>query len=224
MNADNSITAFVGHFGSGKTEIAINYALLLRRSGFKTMIVDLDIVNPFFRTVEVKDYLQQNDIKVIAPNFAGTALDVPSIPASVYSAFDDDSYSVVLDIGGDDSGARILGNLHDRFIGRPYNMFYVINARRPFSSDRQSVIEMLRSIEDTSRLRVTGLVNNTNLSYQTSICDIIDGQALVEDVSRQTDIPVVMICGIPEILKQLPAEYADKAMPINKFLRVPWES
>lgn len=223
MISDKRINIFVGHFGSGKTEISINYALDLQRRGLKTMIVDLDIVNPFFRTVEVKDYLEQNEIKVIAPNFAGTALDVPSIPASVYSAFDNANFNVVLDIGGDDAGARILGNLRDHISEGTYDMLYVINARRPLSADISAVWNLLHSIEQTSGLKVTGLINNTNLSSETTIYDIMYGQALVEDLSRQAGIPVVKISGLPGVLEQLPDEYKDKAMPIKIFLHVPWE-
>jgi hypothetical protein len=223
MISDKRINIFVGHFGSGKTEISINYALDLQRRGLKTMIVDLDIVNPFFRTVEVKDYLEQNEIKVIAPNFAGTALDVPSIPASVYSAFDNANFNVVLDIGGDDAGARILGNLRDHISDGTYDMLYVINARRPLSADISAVGNLLHSIEQTSGLKVTGLINNTNLSSETTIYDIMYGQVLAEDLSRQADIPIVKICGMPHVLEQLPDEYKDKAMPIKIFLHVPWE-
>lgn len=217
------IKIFVGHFGSGKTEIAINCVLDLKNKGLNAMIVDLDIVNPFFRTADVRRCLEQSGIKVITPNFASTALDVPSIPASVYSAFDSDYYSVVLDVGGDDAGAKVLGNLSDHIKTDTYDMFFVINARRPLSSDVESVVSLLFDIERASKLKVTGLINNTNLSYETTAYDIIEGQALVNQVSRNTGIPIVAICCTSDVIQTLPDEYADMAIPIELFLHTPWQ-
>src|SRR5690606_16550204 len=165
MENSSKIDIITGHFGSGKTEFAINYSIQFAKDNLKVALVDLDIVNPFFRTAEVKDILEDMGIKVIVPNFAGTTLDIPSLPADIYGVFDDQSYDkVVFDVGGDDLGAVVLGRYHLEIEKTGYNMFYVINTKRPLSSTRGQIVNMLRSVEESSRLKVTYLINNTNLS------------------------------------------------------------
>ena len=214
---------FTGHFGSGKTEIAVNYAIRSAKAGRKTVLVDLDIVNPFFRSTEVKDQLEANGVKVISPNFAETTVDVPSLPAEVYSVFTDKSEKVIFDVGGDEVGARALGQYFPYFRKEPFRMFYVINTKRPLSSGREDILEMLHEVERNSRLKVTDLINNTNLSYETDIYDIINGQALITQVSQAVNIPVAYIAGVKELLEKLPEKPGCDLFPIKIYMKPPWE-
>jgi hypothetical protein len=213
---------FTGHFGSGKTELAINYSIILARQGQSVTIVDLDIVNPFFRSSEVKDVLNKEGIRLISPNFVGTTVDVPSLPPEIYSVFQNKISKVVFDVGGDDIGATVLGRYHPYFMQEHYRMFYVINTRRPLSSTVEQVIEMLKAIESHSRLKVTDLINNTNLMYETCLGHLLEGQTIVEQISRLLNLPVAYISGISEIIAQLPEEYSYKGFPLEIYLRPPW--
>lgn len=219
---------FTGHFGSGKTEIAINYALKTAESGKKTILVDLDIVNPFFRSTEAKEILEAGGVKVISPNFAATALDIPSLPADIYSVFTDRTSKVIFDVGGDEIGARALGQYFPYFKKEPepsYRMYYVINTKRPLSASKEDILFMMREVQHKSRLPVTHLINNTNLSYETEICDIIKGQALISQVSKSVEIPIAYITGVKELLYQI-AEHEEGLksilFPIRLYMNPPW--
>lgn len=214
---------FTGHFGSGKTELAVNYAIRSANAGNKTILVDLDIVNPFFRSTEVKDTLEAHGVKVISPNFATTGVDVPSLPAEVYSVFADKSAKVIFDVGGDEVGARALGAYYPYFMKEAYRMFYVINARRPFSSKMDDVLEMFHEVQQKSRLKVTDLINNTNLSYETEFCDIMEGNDFIVQVSEHINIPVTYISGVREVLDKLPDEMSSKLFPIDLYMKPPWK-
>jgi len=217
------ITIFTGHFGSGKTEIAVNHTLNLCKAGEKVSIVDLDIVNPFFRSSEVRDVLEREGARVISPVFAVTNVDIPSLPAEIYSVFQNREGKVVFDVGGDDTGAVALGRFTPYFRQEGYDMLYVINAKRPLSSTPEDIIEMLAAIESNSRLKVTGLINNTNLAKETSVQDILEGQAVVEEVARRLNLPIRMISGKKELLDRLPEEMRAAAFPIKRFMKPLWE-
>ncbi len=217
------ITIFTGHFGSGKTELAINYALHLKEQKEKVTIVDLDIVNPFFRTTELRDFLQGKGIRVISPTFAATSVDVPSLPSEVYSVFDTKDQLVVFDVGGDEVGATALGRYNPYFRQEAYEMLYVVNALRPLSSTEEDVVKMLQAVEGHSRLKVSGLINNTNLSYETQVYDIIKGQSLVKKVSEKLDIPVRMVSGMKKMLDQLPDGFRESFFPIDIYMKPPWQ-
>ncbi|HHU49368.1 MAG: hypothetical protein ACOYEH_08870 [Caldicoprobacterales bacterium] len=216
------LVLFTGHFGSGKTEIAVNYALRSADSGHKTILVDLDIVNPFFRSSEVGAHLEANGVKLISPNFVSTAVDVPSLPAEIYSVFSDKSAKVIFDVGGDEIGARVLGQFHPYFQKEPYLMYYVINTKRPLSCTEQDILSMMQEVQRMSRLRITHLINNTNLSYETEICDIINGHVLISQISKSAEIPIAYIAGVKELLDQLPDEMDCGLFPIRIFMKPPW--
>ncbi len=220
----SKIDIITGHFGSGKTEFAINYSIQLAEHNLKIALVDLDIVNPFFRTAEEKDMLEDMGIKVIVPNFAGTTVDVPSLPAEIYSVFDDQSYDkVIFDVGGDDIGAIALGRYYSRISKERYNMFYVINTKRPLSSTDDQIMDMLISIERSSRLEVTHLINNTNLSYETTIEDILEGQKIVDSISKEMDIPIAYVTGTSDIIDKLPSDIKGKAFQLNLYMQPIWK-
>lgn len=221
MNLQERLILFTGHFGSGKTELAVNTALNVAEQGRNTILVDIDIVNPFFRSSEVKEILEGRGIRVLAPAFAGTTSDVPALPADIYGVFSD-SAQVIFDVGGDETGARALGRFTPYFAKEPYRMFYCINARRPLSADARDILEMLALIQAKSRLSVTDLINNTNLSYETEVQDVMDGQRITEEVSQTLGLPIAYVSGLPELAKALPEALQRKFYPIQRFMKSKW--
>lgn len=208
----------VGHYGSGKTEFALNYAVLLKKIYKKVYIVDLDIVNPYFRTNDVKKQLGEYGIDVIASAFASSNVDVPALPSEIFRVFCDKDAAVVFDVGGDDDGAVALGRYKQYFDKEDYNMFYVVNTYRPLSSDPEDIIELLTDIEMVSRLKVTGLVNNSNISHLTSVENVLNGQKIIEEVSKRNNIEISYTSGLEEVLKQIPADFISKPFYIKRYL------
>ena len=208
----------MGHYGSGKTEFAVNYALKLKESGAKVTIADLDIVNPYFRTNDAKEMLENHGVSVLASPYAGSNVDIPALPANILSLFDDQSSEVVLDVGGDEDGAVVLGRFHRQFENQGYEMLFVVNAFRPLTKDAASVSEVLREVEAASRLSVTGLVNNSNLQHLTTERDVLAGQKVAEEAAKLHRIPVSYIAGTQEVLDGLGEEYREKLFPIHRYL------
>lgn len=216
------ITIFTGHFGSGKTELAINYAMKLAASGQKVTIVDWDIVNTYFRTKDALRPLTEAGIRVIAPEFANTNLDMPTLPPDVLGAFEDRESAIVFDVGGDKDGAYAIGGYKRFFDREPYEMLFVINARRPLTEKAEDMVEYLSEIEEASRLKVTGLVNNTNLSGDTDLDVLLGGQAEIDRAAQMTGRPVKYISGKPEIVRVLPEPFKQKAFGLDLYLQLPF--
>ena len=217
------LNIFTGHFGSGKTEFAINFAIYLKKYYNKVSIVDLDIVNPYFRTKDAEEILIRKGIKVIAPTFANTNVDVPILPSEIISVFQDKDCYVVFDVGGDETGAVALGRYYQYFSRENYRMFFVINSKRPLTDMEDDTIDLLREVEKKSRLRVTDLINNTNLSYSTTIENVLEGQKKIENISREINVPITYISGTEQIIFQLPEKLKNKAFPMELYLKMLWE-
>lgn len=188
MNSKIYIT--VGHYGSGKTEYSINYALHLKKSYDKVFLVDLDIVNPYFRSNDARSLLEANGITVIAPDYAGTNVDIPALPPDIMRIFNVDDAAIVIDVGGDDDGAIALGRYKRFFDSADVDVSLVINTRRPLSGTVEEIIEMKENIEAVSRLRVTDLIADTNISDETTKEIIEEGAEIVKEVSERLNIPI----------------------------------
>lgn len=219
MEKGLNISVFTGNFGSGKTEMAINLALKSAEQGKKTVLVDLDVVNPFFRSAEVKPLLEEKNIKVITPNFATTNMDIPSLPPTIYSVFSMEDTNVFFDVGGDEDGAISLGQFKRYFDSCDYKMYFVINTRRPFTNNEQDIIGLMRQVQLRSRLKVTDLVNNTNLSYETTEEIILQGQEIIDNVSDITGIPITYINAKKDIEIQLPEKHKNKLFYMDLFMQ-----
>ena len=204
------VTLFSGHYGSGKTNIAVSYAMELKREGKKVMIADLDIVNPYFRTKDSGEDLKTADIRLICSEYANTNLDIPALPQELYALTDDRSYHAVIDVGGDDRGALALGRIAPalREEGN-YEMLMVINCYRPLTRDADSLMEVLQEIELAGKLPFTGLVNNSNLGELTTAEDVLASVAFAEAVSKASGLPIVMTTVKRELYKELEGKLPD---------------
>ena len=187
------VTLFCGHYGSGKTNVALNYALHLRQDGGEVTVADLDIVNPYFRTKDSRRDLEEVGIRLICSEYANTNVDIPALPSDLYSITDDKSRRVVIDVGGDDRGALALGRIAPAILEEDsYEMLLVINRYRPLTPDAPSTLEVMREIELAGGIRFTGLVNNSNLGEATDEETVLSSLAYAEEVSSLTGLPVVM--------------------------------
>ena len=185
------ITLLCGHYGSGKTNLAVNYAVMLKEKGYDVIIADLDIVNPYFRTKDSEAELNKKGIELISSRFANSNLDIPSIPQEMYRTVQDKSKYAVMDIGGDDAGAIALGRFAP-FINEEdnYDMIFVVNFYRPLSRNAEEALEIMREIEVASKLRFTSIVNNSNLGELTSPEDVLSTTQEAEKLSQLSGLPV----------------------------------
>ncbi|MDD4688669.1 MAG: hypothetical protein PHE51_02850 [Eubacteriales bacterium] len=213
-----NINIIVGHYGSGKTEFSINLAV----KSDADILVDFDIVNPYIRSADARGDLAQKNIQVIASEYVNSNVDVPALPSEIYSVFHGGKKSV-FDVGGDDDGAIALGRFHDKFDACGYEMLMVYNAHRPLTRSADEIIEYIGLIEAVSSLKVTGLVNNTNIMDFTTEDIILEGQKLGEEVYERTGLPVKYISGKKEFLDKLPKEYDSIKFPIDIYMKKPWE-
>ena len=188
------VTLFCGHYGSGKTNIAVNYALHLRRQGLEVTIADLDIVNPYFRSKDSTDVLEAEGVRVIALPFANSSVDLPALPSAAYAVVQDRTRHAVLDIGGDDRGAYALGRFVPYLLDEnDYEMLYVVNFQRPLTTTVSDAVEVMREIEIACGLAFTGIVNNTNLGAETTL-DLVKGSyRKAEELCKETGLPLFMV-------------------------------
>jgi len=223
MKDDKRIRIITGHYGSGKTEFAVNYTFKLANEGYKAAIVDLDIVNPYFRSRQLEPVFEEMGIRVISSSVKGLSGDLPALSPEIYTVLEDKSFETVIDVGGDKAGATALGRYHDKLDEDEYDMFFVLNANRPFTADKDSAIRYLRSIEQGSRQKVTALVNNTHLCGDTRIEDIIRGQELCLQVSEELGLPLKYTVVHKKLINQLPDNISGEIFPIDIFMKKPWE-
>ena len=185
------VTLFAGHYGSGKTNIAVNYALKLRADGKPVAIADLDIVNPYFRTKDSEKELTEAGIRLISSQYASSNVDLPALPQDVYSIVDNNTEYAVMDIGGDDRGAYALGRYADSLKKENnYEMFMVINMYRPLTRDVESTLEVMAEIEAACSMKFTAIVNNSNIGEETTEQDVLDSLGYADEVSKATGLPI----------------------------------
>ncbi|MBF0232582.1 MAG: cobalamin biosynthesis protein CbiA [Desulfamplus sp.] len=219
----NGIVVIVGNYGSGKTETSINLAINRKKAGLDVAIADLDLVNPYFRTREARDYLEQNGINVILPDKKYMHADLPILTPAVAGIIRHPSDFVILDAGGDDVGVTVLAALGDAFAQKKINMVQVINPFRPFTNSVDGCLKIMREIEDRSKLKVTGLVSNANLMDQTSVDHIYEGYELLLELSLTSGIKVEFITADIKLIPELEADkFKCPVLPFKRCLAFPW--
>lgn len=186
------VTIFAGHYGSGKTNIAINFAKKLKKIGRDVILADLDIVNPYFRSKDSEEELREEGIELICSSYASTNVDIPALPQNLYRTVQDKSNYAVLDIGGDDAGSVVLGRLADKLKEENnYEMIFVVNFYRPITKNAEDALEIMREIEYASSLKFTAVVNNSNLGDITSPEDINSTEEEVKKLCKMTSLPLL---------------------------------
>ncbi|MGL5313928.1 MAG: ATP-binding protein [Peptostreptococcaceae bacterium] len=220
---DQRIRIIIGHYGSGKSEFAINYVTKLRSVvNTKVALSDLDVVNVYFRTREKKELLKSLDILPIDSSIEAPSLDLPAVSAQVVTPITDTSYEYVMDVGGDNVGARVIGRFSQTIEKYDYDMFCVVNANREQTQTAQQVIEHIKAIEKASKLKVTGLINNTHLIRATTVDDILKGQEVVREVSKLCDIPIRYVTCLENLVDKLPQDLEGEVFPIKLYMREEW--
>ena len=203
---NHRLSIVIGAYGSGKSEIAVNMSLAQRKAwpDKSLLIADLDIINPFYRSSDCAPALEKAGIRVISPMYAGSNVDAPVIPPDVYSIFDDETYTGVFDIGGEDMGATILGSMRHRIENTDTQILMAVNTLRPFTSDAKQIAEMTAILSQAAGFKIDGYLHNTNLLGETTPEIITEGEKIMKEASGITGIPVVATCymegvEVPEI-------------------------
>jgi len=209
------LTLFAGHYGSGKTNIAVNYALRLAGEGKDVVIADLDIVNPYFRTKDSAAVLEKAGVKLISPQFANSNVDLPALPAEAYRLVQDKSIYGIMDIGGDDRGAYALG----RYVPtlkeeNNYRMVFVANCYRPLTRTPEEAMEVMREIEEACKLRFTDIINNSNLASETTPETVLESQDYMEKLSVLSGLPIFATTAETHVAEAL-AEKIDNVLPLQ---------
>ncbi len=217
------LNIFCGHFGSGKSEVSINYAIKLAGEGKKVTVIDMDNVNPFFRSTDAKEILEKHGIELIASEFVNSNLDMPTVPQETKKVFCDTSRTVIFDVGGDDDGAYILGQFNSYFMQENYSMTFVVSTKRPLTKTSDELYDMAQRIEYASRLKFTGIANNTNLGSLTDSDTLLSDYSEIKKLSEKMSVPICMQCGTPKALEKLPAELQKNKFPMKIYIKKPWE-
>ena len=199
------VTVFAGHYGSGKTNVAVNYALKLKEISGNIVIADLDIVNPYFRTKDAEKVFEKESIRLISSPYANSNVDTPALPADAYSVIHNKETYAVIDVGGDDRGALALGRFSEEIkLENNYEMLFVINKYRYLTSDAKSTIEVMKEIEDACNIKFTGIVNNSNLGDETTEETVLNSMEYANEVSVLSGLEIKftsVCCDLYETLK-----------------------
>lgn len=231
--AQSRVTVLVGAFGSGKTELALNFAIRMADAGgggARATLVDIDILKPMFRSRELRLQLAARGVRVVSSIEEYEMAGVPALSPAIYGAIEDESTPLVMDVGGDDDGARALGRFSSHLERAGYDMLYVVNTLRPFSSAPEEIIAMLRAVENASRLTCTALVSNTNLGAASSAEEVRTGLDTVKRVSDEVGIPVRFFTvsrsvaqSCAESVRRIVRDYGIPAFVIDRLVLPPWE-
>ena len=225
--SERQFNIICGHYGCGKSNYSINLALDMAGKGRKVMLVDLDLVNPYFLSSGYKEMLEENGIKVIAPLFANTNVETPALPADLNLMFETDM-DVVMDLGGDDAGAVVLGRYNPQLSNINYEMIYLVNKYRNLTATVDDTVEILKEIEAASRCKATKVLNNSHLKFETTYKTIEDSLDYAKEVAKKLELPF-MGNTIPKFLLEDEAvenkvESSNETfIPVEIFVKAPWE-
>ncbi len=226
------VYVLIGNYGSGKTELALNFAFRAAEEGKRTELLDLDMVNTYFRLAEHGKLTEMKEIRLVSPNFACSGIETLSLPAEVASAFDMDWDTVVFDVGGDAVGSTALGRYHQDFMDLEpgaLEVLNVINIRRPLSGTVEKIIRIQEEMQAHARLPISGMINNTNLAEATGPEELRDGYEIIREVSERTGVPVLYTSGKKQLLDRFLSEghdprYIGTPMYIDTYMARDWNS
>ena len=220
------VLVVLGAYGSGKSEVAVNLALRFRKEHEDVVLVDLDTINPYYRSSDAGNLLHAAGVRTIASRYAGTNVDVPAVPGEVMSVFDGKE-TAVLDIGGEDMGARVVSSLRVKLAGQAAFVLMVVNLNRPFTSDAEKVAAMASKLSVAAGLPIDAFVDNTNLLGDTGGAMLRDSLPEMREASRRCGIPIAFASGLDD---HLPADWTE-AMPdgtpllrMRRTLHYPYEN
>ena len=229
MNQERKFYIICGHYGCGKSNFSMNLAIERARMGRKVMLLDLDLVNPYFLSSGYKEMLEEMGIQVIAPLYANTNVETPALPMNLNLVFETDA-DVVMDVGGDDAGSVVLGRYHNQLSNVNYELFYLINHYRNLTATASEAVEILREIEAASRCKATGIVDNSHLKQETVWETKEKAFSFVDETVALTGLPLIATT-IPKFVAQadsvqtLMAQRAErKWYPVDIYVRAPWEN
>lgn len=217
------ITIICGHYGCGKTNLALNLALEAAEKGRRVKLADLDLVNPYFRSSDYGPALREKGVELFCPTYAGTTLDLPAVGPQLLQLPEAVCDDVILDAGGDDAGASVLGCMAPQLIKMPYTMLYVVNARRVLTQTAEEAAAIGREIERACRLSITGVVNNTHLQNETTAQMVLDSMPFAKETARLLGVPLLFTTApdwvAPELLQDIPA-----VKPVKRLVLPPWQT
>ena len=217
------ISLFLGHYGSGKTFVSVNYALMLKELGKKVSIYDLDIVNPYFRTVDALELLTKHGIELVVSPFAESNVDIPAMNSASYKMIDDKSSNAVVDVGGDDRGALALGRFVDNIISENnFDVFFVLNKFRPETRTLDGALEIMKEIEYASKIKFTAIVNNGNLGNLTDEQTILEGFSFASEFSKKVKLPVKFTAIRKDLITQSLKEKIKEILPVKPIKYGNW--
>ena len=225
------VYVLIGNYGSGKSELALNFAFKAAEAG-RTELLDLDMVNTYFRLTERGNMTRMKEIRLVSPNYACSGVETLSLPAEVASAFAMDWDTVVFDVGGDAVGSTALGRYHQDFMELEegsLEVLNVINTRRPLAGTVEKIVRLQEDMQRHSRLTITGMINNTNIATATTPADLRDGYEIIKQVSEITGVPVKYTSGKKEMLDVFLAEghdakYIGTPLVIDTYMQRDWDS
>lgn len=216
---DKRVTIFAGHYGSGKTNIAVNYALSLASDHKEVVIADLDIVNPYFRTKDASEVLEKNGVKLVSSPYANTNVDTPALPAEAYAVIHNKDVHAVIDVGGDDRGALALGRFASAIVAENnYDMLFVINKYRYLTNTPEDTVEIMREIEDACSVKFTAIVNNSNLGDETTAENVLSSIEYAKSVANLCGLEIKMTTVSDKLLSELKGK-VENLFPLKLYVK-----
>lgn len=211
-----------GHYGCGKTNFSINLAVYYASRGEKVTLCDMDLVNPYFRTSDYKELIENYGIEVVCPNYGASNLDLPSLPAAMYGLFDREG-RVILDVGGDDVGATVLGRFHEKLKAKDFDMLYLVNFRRNLTSTPEEMAELLREIEIKARVKATSIVHNSHLQNYTTAELIKAETGKAEKTAELLELPIIATTYPENVVNEEELKEIPNTFPVKRFVKTVWE-
>ena len=221
---DNRLIIVIGAYGSGKSEYSVNLAKKIKDSGNDVSLVDLDVVNPYFRSREVREKFKNDGIDVIAPEGSYSHADLPMLSPRIMGEVQNESRVVILDVGGDPAGCRTLARYIQNIKKRGYEMHYVVNTKRPSTKDKSGIIEMFNMLQDTSKLQITEMICNTNLMEYTTSEIVEEGIKIIDDAAKELNVKFDKYLVLENYMDNVPDNIlGKKRLVLSYFLNKPWE-